>query len=139
VAAGFERYVERGSARQTSGLAKRKHFGMGLAGCVMIGLADDAAFGDDNSPNHRVGAGLSVALRSKAKSQHHIVEIVRAGRHRFLRVVEDGRRGAFVTLTAFVGWVALTRRAVFTTLATFARAGAAFFAVDFASPSAIAA
>ncbi len=112
---------------------------MGLAGCVMIGLADDAAVRDDNGPNHRVGAGLAVALRSKAKSYHHIVEIVCADRHRFLRVVKDGRRGAFVTLTAFVDWVALARRAVFTTLAAFARAGAAFFTVVLASPSAIAA
>lgn len=140
MAAGFEGYVERGTANQRSGLAKREHFGMGLAGCVMIGLADDAAVaGDDDGPNHRVGAGLTEALRSKAKSQRHIVEIVSADGHRFLRVVEDGRRDAFVTLTAFAVWVALARRTAFTTLAAFARAGTAFFTVVLASPSAIAA
>ena len=122
-----------------SGLAKREHFGMGLAGGVMIGLADDAALGDDHGPNHRVGGGLTETLRRKAKSQHHIMEIVCADGHRFLRVVEDGRRDAFVALTAFVDWIALARRAVFTTLAAFARAGAAFFTVVLASPSAIAA
>lgn len=67
------------------------------------------------------------------------MQIVRTDGHRFLRVVEDERRGALVTLTAFVDRVAFPRRAAFTTLAAFARAGAAFFAVDFASLSAIAA
>jgi hypothetical protein len=85
---------------------------MGLASCVMIALADDAVFGDDNGPNHRVGAGFTEALRSEAKSQRHIVEISCAVRHRFLRLAE-GFLGAglarFTDFDAFADFTVLTR------------------------------
>ena len=82
MAAGFKGDVESRAAGQRSGLAKREDFCMGLAGCVVIPLADDAVLVNDDSSDHRIGAGFTKALHRKVKGLTHVVQIVWLNRSR---------------------------------------------------------
>ena len=88
--ARLQRHVQSPAFGEGTGLLQRESFGVRLSGGMMVGLADDAALRNDNSPNHRVGAGLTEAPFGKPKGQRHVAKIVAAVRHRFfLRLTDD--------------------------------------------------
>ena len=95
-----------------TGGSECENFCVRLARPVVIALSDDPAVGDDHGSDHRIRAGLSLALRSKAKRQGHVLKIlcvasphysrgfvtkparrhVRRTHHRFLRATRDRLR-----------------------------------------------
>ncbi len=83
--AGFERYIERGAFGSAASLSKRGNFGMRQAWAEMKPLPDYPALFDDQSPDHRIWTGRSTALGRQAKGQEHVVVILLAVGHRFLR------------------------------------------------------
>ena len=55
-----------------SGLFQREDFRMRTACPAMVTLPDDAFLGNNDGPDHGVGAGRSPALRGKAKGKRHV-------------------------------------------------------------------
>lgn len=93
MAAGFERHIERRAARAAAGLPERQDFRVRKARPEMKALPDDAALFDDHGADHWIRTGRPPALRGKTKSPRHIVEILCAAGHRFLRPTRERRPG----------------------------------------------
>ncbi len=85
MAAGFERDIQRRTRSLVSGLLQREDFRVRTACPAVVALSDDAFFGDNDGPDHGIGASRSPALRGKSKGERHgpAVEIDLV--HRFLR------------------------------------------------------
>ena len=85
VAARLECQVQRSAACLFAGCCESKDFGVRFAGAVMIPLPDDAAFRDDDCPDHRIRAGTPPAFRRKTERVGHVEAVTIGGIHRVLR------------------------------------------------------
>ena len=92
MATRLERNIERGASRAIACLPEGENFGMWKAGAQMKTLPDDSPLCDNHSADHRIRTGRPPALRSKAKGQSHVAEILCAAGHRFLRAIRDRLR-----------------------------------------------
>lgn len=85
MAAGLKCDVECPASSLCAGRIEGKNFGMRLAGSVMITLADDAAFRDDDCSDHRIRARTATSPRGKAERSSHVEPIKIGGIHRVRR------------------------------------------------------
>ena len=88
MATGLERHIQRPAASPCTGFPEREHFSVGLAGAVMISLPNDAAFPDDDRPDHWVRACASPSPGRKTQRALHVRTIEIAVFHRVLRDAE---------------------------------------------------
>src|SRR5690242_6214972 len=89
---GFKRHIERGAIRTLACLAECKNFSVRETGTKMKPLSDDPSSVDDDGPDHRIGTCCAAALRREAKRLGHVLKILYAVGHRFLRATRDRLR-----------------------------------------------
>jgi len=97
--AGFERHIESSASGAASRLSEGQNFRMRQARAQMKPPPDDPALFDNQSTDHRVRAGRTLAPRRQTKGHSHEMKI---SLHRFLReAVFDLREGLFDFAPAF--------------------------------------
>ena len=89
---GFERDIEGCATCPCACPPECENFCVGLPWSEMEPGSYDLAVLHHQGADHRIRAGCSLAFRRQAKGQGHVLEILRAGRHRFLRVTRDRLR-----------------------------------------------